>query len=991
MSRVFRTIVTLLWLALIFSAVSAVTAAEPKGDDQIKPIPIIDIQRANQVDFEKEVLPILSHSCLACHNRSKAKAKLVLETPADILKGGDSGAAVVPGMGATSLLLKAAAHLADVDSPMPPPHNTVGAPDLNPEQLGLIRLWIDQGAKGEVYGATADLKWVALSPSVQPVYAVAVTPDGQFVACGRGNRIDLYHFASGRLVANLSDPALEASAPGAAHHDLVESLAFSPDGAVLASGSYREIKLWRRPTAEKKYEVAGVGTASQCVAASQDGKWLAVGDQDGKIRLWDAIKGAAVGELSGHEGAVTSLCFSARGDRLASVSADGTCHIWGIKRRTSVCKTESPCELRAVTWTEEDTRVAAAGTDGVIRLWSISDAADAEMSLAGELKGHQGPVNVLAGPASNEQEILSGGEDGTLRTWDVKTGRVVRLLNHGSAVTAVAIRKDGKHLASSGRDNVIRIWNADGAKPTAEIKGDPALLAGAERGERALVLASAEINYVNARISADQKDAAAQAERLAKAKAALAMSNRDVEGAQQALSAAKTARDALEVRIAANKRAAEAIAHAEEVVKSLGAADQVAQADDKAQIAAAANTLRTARDALSAMKPEVARNSADAALAKATDLLSKAMSAKAGADQEVTSAVQAAAVADTALSRDLADLKRAQSIRTEREAQEASKKKAYAQSAVPFRSLAFSPNGELLAAGREDGTVQTIDSDTGRTAEMIGSLNSPVCCAAFCDRGTLLTIGRHGGGCAWNLVSTWKLDRTLGSAQSSSPIVDRVTSLDFSPDGRILASGGGVPSRGGEIKLWDFHDGSQLRSFDQVHTDTVTCVRFSPDGSRLASASTDRFVRVTDRVAGKIILTLEGHQHHVLGVAWRANSHTLASAGADNTLRFWNADTGERKAVVSGFDKEVTSVCFLGDSELAAATSGDGMVRAYQESGTQARSFPWPGGFVYAAAVTPNGRTIVAGGENGAVRAWAVASGQIITDFNSGGPSKSGR
>src|SRR6516165_6232872 len=103
MSRVFRTIVTLLWLALIFSAVSAVTAAEPKGDDQIKPIPIIDIQRANQVDFEKEVLPILSHSCLACHNRSKAKAKLVLETPAEILKGGDSGPAVVPGKGAASL------------------------------------------------------------------------------------------------------------------------------------------------------------------------------------------------------------------------------------------------------------------------------------------------------------------------------------------------------------------------------------------------------------------------------------------------------------------------------------------------------------------------------------------------------------------------------------------------------------------------------------------------------------------------------------------------------------------------------------------------------------------------------------------------------------------------------------------------------------------------------------------------------------------------
>src|SRR5579859_6939160 len=211
MTRVFLTILATLWLALMISARSVVTAAEPRGDDEVKPIPVVDVHRTTPVDFEKEVLPILNHSCLACHNRSNAKARLVLETPADILKGGDSGPAMSPGKGTASLLLKAAAHSADVDSPMPPPHNAVSAPDLNPEQLGLIRLWIDQGATGEVRGTTADLNWVALNPSVQPVYAVAVTPDGQLAACGRGNRIDVYNLPTGRLVAHLSDPALGAS------------------------------------------------------------------------------------------------------------------------------------------------------------------------------------------------------------------------------------------------------------------------------------------------------------------------------------------------------------------------------------------------------------------------------------------------------------------------------------------------------------------------------------------------------------------------------------------------------------------------------------------------------------------------------------------------------------------------------------------------------------------------------------------------------------
>ena len=88
------------------------------------------------------------NSCLACHNRTKAKAGAALETPADILKGGDSGPAVVAGKSTQSLVLKAASHDPSVDSPMPPPDNKVNAPPLTSAQLGVIKLWIDQGRAG---------------------------------------------------------------------------------------------------------------------------------------------------------------------------------------------------------------------------------------------------------------------------------------------------------------------------------------------------------------------------------------------------------------------------------------------------------------------------------------------------------------------------------------------------------------------------------------------------------------------------------------------------------------------------------------------------------------------------------------------------------------------------------------------------------------------------------------------------------------------------
>ena len=78
---------------------------------------------------------------------------------------------------------------------------------------------------------------------------MALTPDGRYAAAGRANHVDLYDLSTRRLIGSLADPQLLKSGlygpAGAAHRDMVESLAFSPDGNLLASGSFAEVKLWR--------------------------------------------------------------------------------------------------------------------------------------------------------------------------------------------------------------------------------------------------------------------------------------------------------------------------------------------------------------------------------------------------------------------------------------------------------------------------------------------------------------------------------------------------------------------------------------------------------------------------------------------------------------------------------------------------------------------------------------------------------------------------
>src|SRR5436190_2177575 len=109
-----------------------------------RPIAIDVPVRTRPVDFDVEIMRILRANCIACHNEKKDSGHLILESAAQILRGGEHGPAVIPGKSADSLLLRVTSH--QQKPLMPPPNNKVEARSLKPMELGLIKLWIDQGA-----------------------------------------------------------------------------------------------------------------------------------------------------------------------------------------------------------------------------------------------------------------------------------------------------------------------------------------------------------------------------------------------------------------------------------------------------------------------------------------------------------------------------------------------------------------------------------------------------------------------------------------------------------------------------------------------------------------------------------------------------------------------------------------------------------------------------------------------------------------------------
>jgi hypothetical protein len=100
------------------------------------------------VTYESDMKPIFDASCVKCHSGDRPKARLHMDTQAGVMKGTKEGPIVTPGDSANSFIVKAIAHAtSDHDSWMPPPDNKAGIKPLTPEQIGLIRAWIDQGAK----------------------------------------------------------------------------------------------------------------------------------------------------------------------------------------------------------------------------------------------------------------------------------------------------------------------------------------------------------------------------------------------------------------------------------------------------------------------------------------------------------------------------------------------------------------------------------------------------------------------------------------------------------------------------------------------------------------------------------------------------------------------------------------------------------------------------------------------------------------------------
>jgi WD40 repeat protein len=621
------------------------------------------------------------------------------------------------------------------------------------------------------------------------------------------------------------------------------------------------------------------GGAIFTLAYSPDGKMLAsgTGSGEGVIRLWDAATGKERLLLQPHADQVYSVAFSPDGKKLASIgtgkdSASAPVHVWDAITGKLLRSFRQPEWGYMVAFAPDGRRLAVAGRDYTVRLWELDSGKEVL-----QLKGHTGIIWCLAFSADGKM-LATGGDDKTVRLWDAARGKELhRLSDPKLSWSSVAFSPDSKVIAGGSREGTVHLWDAASGRERLKI-------AGHDKWRRARDCNPDGPNIVA--FSPDGKSLVSGHEGVV-LDAATGKVICQLQGHHRWLRSLVFApdgktlagEDTFRIRFwdaATGKEILKDAAHRNPVCDLVFSSDSKTVLTTSWDNSAGLWDVETGRERFRWEGREKAEMQ-DNRVAVAPD--GRKMAAWLGGVLYSWGPRKPNVVREhTGLGG--GDCR---------------------------RSLAFSPEGRILAASWKygDKQIRLWAEGTDKKPRLLQVGKSWSNHLVFSPDGKVLASGNGDGPAALWDVTTGKELRTLPGfrgRQADSPkgdiVFPAVTALAFSPDGNALALGGSaLPSRpDGAIGLWDRATAKELIRLTASDR-RVAALAFSPDGKTLAAGHDGGTVRFWETASGKIRREWQAHPDSVHSLAFSPDGKLFASAGSDTTVLIWsaNAEQAERK------------------------------------------------------------------------------------------------
>ncbi len=284
--------------------------------------------------------------------------------------------------------------------------------------------------------------------------------------------------------------------------------------------------------------------------------------------------------------------------------------------------------------------------------------------------------------------------------------------------------------------------------------------------------------------------------------------------------------------------------------------------------------------------------------------------------------------------------------------------------------VAVSPDGRRIASGQDDHAVRIWDAATGRLLHVLLGHDEPIRSLAFSPDGRLLVSGAglpNRFGPPHNVVRVWEVES--GRLVSIPSVLDHVVNaLAFLGDGHWLASGGDSC----DVQIWNADDGA-VRASLKGHAVDVRRLALSPDRALLASASNDGETKLWELPGGTLRTTLKGNGGHVGAIAFNHDGGLLATASGDATIQVWDVADGSLQQTLKGHLRAVEALAFAPDDRLASGGL-DKSIRIWDlASGQSVLSLNGHSGSITDLAFGPDGRILASSSSDRTVKLWDAA------------------
>ena len=403
-------------------------------------------------EFNRQVLPVFRKYCVGCHNAKEAEAGLILQDFDRAIKGGDDGPVIVAGKRDESRLWKVIT--AQDETRMPPK----GAPGLQPDELAVIRAWIDAGAMAPAPGSNrSGLVTPRIAPRKQvgeAITSVAISPDGQIRVLARPHHVDVIDRSGTRKLEG--------------HTGAINEVRFSRDGNWLCvaageTGLQGEATLWRTSDWSRGPVFQGHGDAIYSAQLNPDASLLATASYDRDLITWDVASVKPVKIFRGHNDAIYSLSFSPDGKLIATASGDRTIKLWDVAAGQRLDTFAQPAkDQTTVSFSPDGQSIAAGGVDARIRIWRVSESGrEGTNPILYARFAHEGPILKLA-YSQDGRLLASSSEDLNIKIWETKTYTQVAMLERQPDwASAMAFSPDSGQLLVGRMNGESQLYPID--------------------------------------------------------------------------------------------------------------------------------------------------------------------------------------------------------------------------------------------------------------------------------------------------------------------------------------------------------------------------------------------------------------------------------------------------------------------------------------------------------------------------------------------------